>query len=436
MAVTATVKAWDRLVGGLAFDPESRITTFEYGREWIESGLEIAPIKMPLAQGKFQFPALNWDTYRGLPAVFSDSLPDDFGNALINAWLAREGRDIDSFSPVERLLYAGNRGMGALEYHPAIARAKIDARQNLELDSLIEMAQRILDERGHYAGNLKDSREEALTQLLQVGTSPGGARPKAAIAINKTRTQLRSGQVDAPPGFEHYLLKFDGVVEHRRDHQNFGDPQGYGRMEYAYYLMARDCEIQMSPSELLEDGERAHFMTRRFDRAGNFKIHVQTLCAMDHADYKMPGAYSYEQLLSVARLLKLPRKDATELFRRMVFNVIARNQDDHSKNFSFMFDNEANRWVLAPAYDVVFSYKKDSPWVHNHQMTINGKRDRFTRDDLMVLANTVTNFKREAAQIIDRTLDVVSNWPVYSQAAHVAEDFSKRIRNLHRLDLN
>jgi len=176
-------------------------------------------------------------------------------------------------------------------------------------------------------------------------------------------------------------------------------------------------------------------MTRRFDRAGNFKIHVQTLCAMDHADYKMPGAYSYEQLLSVARLLKLPRKDATEIFRRMVFNVIARNQDDHSKNFSFMFDNEANTWVLAPAYDVVFSYKKDSPWVHNHQMTINGKRDGFTRDDLMVLAENVTNFKREAAQIIERTLDVVSNWPVYSQAANVAEDFSKKIRNLHRLDL-
>ena len=434
MVATATVRLWGRHVGALAFDRESRITTFEYAPEWIERGIEIAPIKMPLAQGKFQFPALNWDTYRGLPAVFSDSLPDDFGNALINAWLAREGRDIDTFGPVERLLYTGSRGMGALEYHPAMAKTKIPARENLVLDSLIEMAQRVLDERGNYAGNLNDGREEALTQLLQVGTSPGGARPKAAIAINQARTQLRSGQVDAPPGFEHYLLKFDGVVEHQAARQNFEDSHGYGRMEYAYYLMARDCGINISPSELLVDGERAHFMTRRFDRAGNSRIHVQTLCAMDHADYKMPGAYSYEQLFSVARVLRLSRDDAMELFRRMVFNVIARNQDDHSKNFSFMFDRQTNRWLLAPAYDVVFSYKKDSPWVHSHQMTINGKRDGFTMDDLMMVARSVSNFKREAQQIIQLTLNVVSDWQKYSLIAGVAEGFSKRIGSLHRLD--
>ena len=435
MTALATVKMRGKVVGGLAFIPQSGISVFEYAPQWLESGLEIAPVKMPLSEGKFQFPALNWDTYRGLPAVFSDSIPDDFGNALIDAWLAREGRDTDSFSPVERLLYTGNRGMGALEYHPAISRVKIDADQNLELGSLLEMAQRVLDERGNYAGNMEDSRDDALTQLLQVGTSPGGARPKAAIAINKARTQLRSGQVDAPEGFEHYLLKFDGVVEHKQDHQTFGDPQGYGRMEYAYYLMADDCDIQMSPSELLEDGERAHFMTQRFDRVGNQKIHVQTLCAMDHADYKKPGAYSYEQLFSIARRLRMSREDATQIFRRLVFNVIARNQDDHSKNFSFKFEYDTNRWVLAPAYDMVFSYKKDSPWVHSHQMTINGKRDGFVREDLLTAAKTLTNFKREANEIIDQTLDTVSNWPKYAQDAIVERDFAQTIGSLHRLDL-
>ena len=333
----AEVRLWGNLVGALAYDPVSKISTFEYGKEWVSKGCEIAPLRMPLSSKKYQFPSLNPETYKGLPAVFSDTLPDDFGNAVINAWLARNGRDVDSFTSLERLLYTGSRGMGALEFEPAISKEK-KSNENIEIASLIEMAQLILDQRSNLSEEISPDKinNNAMSELFQVGTSAGGARAKALVAVNADRTQLRSGQVDAPRGFEQYLLKFDGVVEHKINNQVFGDPKGFGHMEYAYYLMAIDVGIDMSPSELLIDGERAHFMSKRFDRNGNKKLHYASLCAMDHADYKKPGAYSYEQLLSVGRRLKLPRKDAVEIYRRMVFNVVARNHDDHTKNIGFL----------------------------------------------------------------------------------------------------
>jgi len=430
----AEVRLWGELVGALAYDPVSKISTFEYAKEWVRKGCEIAPLRMPFSSRKYQFPSLNPETYKGLPAVFSDTLPDDFGNAVIDAWLARSGRDVDSFTSLERLLYTGSRGMGALEFEPAISKANT-SNEKIEIASLIEMAQLILDQRSNLSKEISPDKinNDAMSELFQVGTSAGGARAKALVAVNADRTQLRSGQVDAPKGFEHYLLKFDGVEEHKVNSQVFGDPKGFGYMEYAYYLMAIDAGIDMSPSELLIEGERAHFMTKRFDRVGNNKLHYASLCAMDHADYKKPGAYSYEQLLSVGRQLKLPRKDAVEIYRRMVFNVVARNHDDHTKNIGFLLTGEKSKWRLAPAFDLAYSYKKGSPWVDSHQMSLNGKRDNFIRDDLLAVGSLLSNFKKESNQIIDEVISVVEKWEGYANKAGVFANLADEIKNNHRL---
>ncbi|MCW8932792.1 MAG: type II toxin-antitoxin system HipA family toxin [Gammaproteobacteria bacterium] len=427
----AEVRLWDNSIGALAYDDKTKFCTFEYAPDWIEKGVEISPIHMPLGKRKYRFMSLSYDTYKGLPAAFADTLPDDFGNALINAWLARNGRDIASFNPLERLLYTGKRGMGALEYTPAIREKSLNTSSTIELNSLLEIAQKVLDERAEFSEKMTPDREEALKTLLQIGTSAGGARPKAVIAVNKKRTILRSGQAKIPNGFEHYILKFDGLIERSETQQTFGDPQGYGRMEYAYYLMAKQAKINIMPCELLEDGPRAHFMTKRFDRIANQKIHYQSLCAMDHADYKKPGEYSYEQVFRVMRSLKLKREEALEMFRRMVFNIVARNQDDHTKNIGFIL-NTKSRWTLSPAFDIAYSYRADSKWVNSHQLSINGKRDNFTREDLMVVAGT---FEKEANQIIEEVIDTVSNWLEFAKTAGVFNQFAKEIESKHRLKL-
>ncbi|HEY0892389.1 MAG TPA: type II toxin-antitoxin system HipA family toxin [Cellvibrio sp.] len=433
----AEVWLWDKLVGALAWAPNTASATFEYTPEWGRTGVQIAPLHMPSqVDGTriFHFPQLNRDTYKGLPACFADTLPDDFGNAVINAWLARNGRDPQSFNPLERLLYSGKRGMGALEYAPALRQAQ-SGNNKFELDSLIGMAQQVLDQRAGVSSQLHNAGNDDLTAILQVGTSAGGARAKALVAINKDRTEIRSGQVDAPEGFEHYLLKFDGIVEHGNNRETFGDPQGFGRMEYAYYLMAKAAGIAMTPCELLMDGERAHFLTQRFDRIGNHKLHYQSLCAMDHADFKMPGHYSYEQLFAVARQLRLTRAEAVEIYRRMVFNIIARNHDDHSKNVGFILSGPRAQWQLAPAFDIAYSYKPGSPWVNSHQLSANGKRDNFVRDDLLVVAKLISNFTKEAKLIIQQTLDVVSQWESYARTAAVPASFTREIQQNLRLDL-
>lgn len=438
----AEVRLWDQQVGALAYDPVSGLSTFEFAPRWREHGVEIAPLRMPLAAIKYQFSGLNHETFRGLPPVFADTLPDDFGNAVINAWLARTGRERDSFTSVERLLYTGSRGMGALEFLPAIDRGfngSDGAGDNLAIDSLVAMAQTVLDERLQLqrsvaSGPLAENHE-AMQAILQVGTSAGGARAKAVVAVNADRTQIRSGQIDAPPGFEHYLMKFDGVEEHKVGSETFGDPRGFCRMEYAYYLMAKDVGIDISPSELLLEGGRAHFMTRRFERIGNRKLHYLSLCAMDHADYNKPGSYSYEQLLAVARQLKLPRAEAIEIFRRMVFNVVARNHDDHTKNVGFLLDDMGANWRLSPAFDVAYSYKKDSPWVNSHQLSLNGKRDNFVFGDLIAVSALIGNFSREAPKIIHRVLEVVRQWPDYAQQAGVFLTLQEEVqRNLRTGD--
>lgn len=427
----ARVEMWGELVGALSYDVASGLCAFQFDERWIRRGMEISPVKMPLSSQVYQFQALARETYKGLPGAFADTLPDDFGNAVIDDWLARTGKDKASFSALERLLYTGIRGMGALEYLPVIER-ELNEADRLDLNSLVAMAQSVVNQRAGLDEQLNDDADnDAFAHILQVGTSAGGARPKAVIGINKDRSEIRSGQVKLPEGFEHYLLKFDGVVESSQSKETFGDPQGFGRMEFAYYLMARAAGIAMSDCELLPDGDRAHFMTKRFDRDGNRKIHYQSLCAMDHADYKQPGHYSYEQLFSLMRVLRQSKSDALELYRRMVFNIVARNHDDHTKNFGFIL-NEDFQWKLAPAFDIAYSYKPGSPWVNSHQLSLNGKRDHFTREDLLIPA---ASFKKEANLIIDEVIEVVSQWPEFAKTAGVFPAFIAEIQKNLRLKI-
>lgn len=428
----AKIYLWDLYVGALNWDEVTQVAEFEYASEFVRTGLEISPIHMPLRAGyTYAFPGLNRETYKALPAIFADSLPDDFGNALINAWLAQRGRDRLSFTPVERLLYQGSRGMGALEYHPALDGVMEDA-QGIEVSALVQLASEVLSSRGSLEDRLTANDptvdEAALQRLIQVGTSAGGARAKAIIAINE-EGDIRSGQVKAPRGYSYWLLKFD-VAKHS---DLLADSQGYGRIEYAYYLMAREAGVVMSECRLLEEGGRAHFMTKRFDRTDDGeKIHMATLCALDHADYKKPGEYSYAEAFAVLRALRLGREEAEQFFRRMVFNVIARNQDDHTKNIGFLLDTDGT-WYLSPAYDVTWSYLPGNFWVDSHQMSINGKRDHFILDDLLAVGRQVRGMN--ARQVIAEVHAAVARWPEIARGVGVAEAMVEAIRTSHRLYL-
>lgn len=428
----ARIYLWDVYVGALNWNVEAQRGEFEFTPEFVKTGLEISPIHMPLREDyTYVFQGLDRETFKGLPSILADSLPDDFGNALIDAWLAQQGRDKATFSPVERLLYQGTRGMGALEYKPAMAVDQ-DKAESIQIDSLVRLASEVLSDRQSLAERLTvhdpSVDDAALQHLIQIGTSAGGARAKAVIALNG-KGEIRSGQITAPPGFEYWLLKFDVA----KDSKVLADSQGYGRIEYAYHLMAKAAGVTMTECRLLEEGSRAHFMTKRFDRtADGEKIHVSTLCALDHADFRKPGMYSYEQGFGVLRSLGLGRNDAEQFYRRMVFNVVARNQDDHTKNTAFMMDTDGS-WYLTPAYDVSYSYLPGSFWVDTHQMTINGKRDDFTLDDLLGVAKLVRGM--DAKQIIKDVCDAVERWPSFAAQAGVSEQALVKIGQVHRLYL-
>lgn len=426
---------WGKPVGILTRNQDSGLCTFQYESSWLNTGIEISPINLPLSNHTFEFPALAPETFRGLPGAFADSLPDAFGNAVINAWLAANDRDPQHFSALERLLFTGSRGMGALEYAPMSQTGvnvsdQAHPRERLDLKGLVETTQAVLDYRAGVRRSFSMKDKSALNTMAQVGTSAGGARPKAIIGINKERTEILGGHGDLPADFEHYLIKFDGVVDPEKGNQTFGDPQGYGLMEYAYFLMAKAAGLDISPCELIAEGERTHFITKRFDRIGNHKNHYQSLCAINHADYQKPGRNSYEQLFSVSNALQLPEAQILQLYRRMVFNIVARNHDDHSKNFGFVLSKKG-QWQLAPAFDVAFSYRPGSHWIDIHQMTLNNKRDHFTRADLLSPAKT---FEQEAIEIIDEVMEVVYQWPQYAQKAGVCRNYSGEIQAGHRLD--
>ena len=376
---------------------------------------------------RFSFRTLASETFHGLPGLLADSLPDAFGNSIIDAWLARQGRTAGSFSPIERLCYTGSRAMGALAFRPVMQGALAES-VSVELAELVRLAQEITAERGSLSGDVGDHATDALLDLIRVGTSAGGGRPKAVIAINPETQEVRSGQVTAPAGFEHWLLKFDGVNDHQ-----LGAPAGCGRIEYAYYLMATACGIDMMLCQLHEENGRAHFITRRFDRpGGDRKHHLQSLCAMAHFDFNEPNQWSYEQAFQVMRELRLPYGDAEKQFRRMVFNVMARNQDDHTKNIAYVME-ESGIWRLSPAYDLTYANNPDGAWTSQHQMSVNGKRQDITQADFMAVAGEMNI--RTAKSVIEEVADGVADWLVFADQAGVELKTAQDIQEQHRVTL-
>jgi serine/threonine-protein kinase HipA len=416
MVNLANIKIWDNIVGYLLWREETETATFEYAPEFKRLGLDLSPIEMPISQQRvFAFSNISKETFLGLPGLFADSLPDAYGKALLDRWLASNGRHFAN--PVERLCYQGKRSMGALEFEPA-QNDYLETSSNIEIDSLVTTAREVLNQKEAFSTNMSDTKE-ALINIIKVGTSAGGQRAKAIIAYNDETKEVRSGQIEAPEGFEHWLLKLDGVTN-----SELGDPQHYGKIEYVYYLMAKEAGIEMSECRLLEENGRAHFMTKRFDRQKNHKIHMQTLCGIAHYDYKMLRAYSYEQAFQVMRRLRLPYNQAEEMYRRMVFNVIARNQDDHTKNISFLM-NRSGKWSLSPAYDVSWAYNPQGNWTSKHQMSINNKWDEITRADLIATAKNM-NIKRPEL-IIEQVIDSVNLWYKFAKEYDIPNDTIKQI---------
>lgn len=431
MSTVAEVRLWGTTIGAVMLQDGQRIASFQYDPNFVPSGIEVAPVMMPLANSVYSFPSLSQESFHGLPGLLADSLPDKYGNALIDAWLIREGRDPETFNAVERLCYTGLRGMGALEFIPATG-PKATKSSLIDVEKLVKLASEILTHRDSLQTNFKDhSGTEAMSDILRVGTSAGGARAKAVIAWNPETNEVRSGQLDAEEGFEHWLIKFDGVKNNRD--KELADPDGYGAIEYAYYMMAVDCGIEMSKCRLFEEGGRRHFMTRRFDRLKHGeKLHMQSLAALAHLDFNQAGAHGYEQAFGTILRLGLDASVTAEMYRRMMFNVIARNQDDHVKNIAFLMDRSGN-WSLAPAFDVTYSYNPSGVWTSSHQMTINGKSDDFNMEDFIECGKTALLKQGQAKSIISEIKKVVSCWSDYAEKAGVKSSHQEKIQNALRL---
>lgn len=427
MVDVAEIRLWGEFVGAVRWDEPRQLASFQYDKGFLNKGYDLSPIKMPIRNGDriYSFPELRQtkeeqaNTFKGLPGLLADALPDKYGNQLINVWLAQNGRPPNSMNPVEQLCFIGARGMGALEFEPAQFKTSKQTFA-IEIESLVEIAQKMLSNRMGFEVNLHRDEQQAMTEILKIGTSAGGARPKAVIAFNKKTGEVRSGQTRAPKGFEHWLLKLDGVSD-----AQFGTSHGFGRVEYAYSLMARDCKIHMMDCDLLEENGRAHFLTKRFDREESYvKHHVQTLCGIQHYDYNNLYGYSYEQLFQTMRMLKLTYPEAEQMFRRMVFNVKATNCDDHTKNFSFRL-KQNGKWELSPAYDVCYSYDPQNVWVNQHTLSINGKHREINKNDLMTVAKAISVKKGE--KIIDEINEIVSRWLQYAEKVKVSSELTDSI---------
>jgi serine/threonine-protein kinase HipA len=427
----ARVQLWGRTIGAVSLNEGRDVAAFQYDPEFARSGIELSPLVMPLSERVYEFPELPRGTFHGLPGLLADSLPDKFGHALVDAWLATQGRTPASFNAVERLCYTGTRGMGALEFAPALG-PRPRQTSKIEVDALVRLAGEVLKHRNNLQGHFHDAgKAEALRDILRVGTSAGGARAKAVIAWNRTTNEVRSGQLPAGEGFEYWLLKFDGVAGNKD--KELEDPKGYGAIEYAYHLMAKAAGVAMSEGRLLEENGRRHFMARRFDRlVGGEKLHMQSLGALAHYDFNQAGAYSYEQALLAIRRLALPMAAVEEQFRRMAFNIVARNQDDHVKNIAFLM-NKRGEWSLAPAFDVTYSYNPSGTWTATHQMSLNGKRDGFTRADFEAGAKSALMKRGRARVILDEVVRAVRRWPEFAAEAKLATAWSKKIQKTHRL---
>ncbi|MEO6014529.1 MAG: HipA domain-containing protein [Devosia sp.] len=433
MTTVGEVRLWGRRIGAVSVEDDSDVAAFAYDPEFIGSGIEVAPLMMPLGPGVFSFPELSRRSFHGLPGLLADALPDKYGNALIDAWLAAQGRTPASFNAVERLCYTGTRGMGALEFAPAMGpRRKVSSR--VDIDALVRLASDVLTHRNDLHASFADANKaNALRDILRVGTSAGGARAKAVIAWNPATNEVRSGQVEAGEGFGYWLMKFDGVADNKD--KELADPKGYGAVEFAYSNMAAAAGIEVPESRLFEEGGRRHFMVKRFDRLeGGGKLHMQSLAALAQYDFNDPNAYSYEQALLVMRRIGLGMPALEEQFRRMAFNLIARNQDDHVKNIAFLMDREGN-WRLSPGFDLTWSYNPDGAWTSRHQMSVNGRRDGFDLEDLDACARSASLNRSRARTIIQQVRDAVAEWPRFADAAGVKPQWRNDIGRTLRLDL-
>jgi serine/threonine-protein kinase HipA len=418
------VRAWGRQVGAVALDPATGVYAFEYTPEWVAGGVELAPLRMPLKRRTYEFPELSRGTFLGMPAMLADALPDRFGNALVDAWMAEQGLAPGAITPLDRLAYAADRALGALEFRPAARDTTSDEPSAVALADLVVAARNVV------SGELSDddAAHDALAQLIRVGTSAGGARAKAVLAYNPGTSQVRSAYAELPAGYQQWLIKLDGVsgatgMDGHGD--GLGESAPYGRIEYAYHLMAGAAGVEMSPCRLLAEGPRRHFMTRRFDRGDTGeRLHLQSLCAMAHLDFNLVGAHSYDQYLECVRVLDLGSEALAQAYRRMVFNVAGANRDDHTKNFAFLAD-AAGHWQLAPAFDVTHAYRIDSPWTAKHCMAINGRFEHITIDDLHAVGerNDVPAHRR----IVREVLDSASAWADFAAAAELDEAVTSAI---------
>jgi serine/threonine-protein kinase HipA len=431
MSTVAAVRLWGRTIGAVSLEEGARVAAFQYDPAFLESGIEISPLTMPQSRRVYQFSSLPEVSFHGLPGLLADSLPDKFGYALIDAWLATQGRRPESFNAIERLCYIGIRGMGALEFAPAKGPA-LRRSAKVHVDELVKLASQVLTHRSALQASFAAGRRhDALQEILRVGTSAGGARAKAIVAWNRDTNEVRSGQVKAPAGFDYWLLKFDGVSANKD--KELEDPKGYTVIEYAYALMAADAGIEMSECRLLEEGSRRHFMTRRFDRLSDGgKLHMQSLGALAHFDFNSPGANSYEQAFDVIKRLGLSMRAREQQLRRMMFNVVARNQDDHVKNIAFLMD-KAGVWSLSPAFDVTYAYNPAGLWTSRHQMTINGKTDDFTREDFKAVAQVAGLKRGRHEAILGEVMDTVREWPGYGKTAGVLGSQRDKITRALRL---
>ena len=413
MVDVAKVKLFDRAIGTFRWDSRYNVVQFEYDKSFIGQGIEPSPLMMPVQAGRvYSFGDLGKETFKGLPGLLADSLPDTYGRALFDRWLAITGRS--SSNIVETLCFLGKRCMGALEFEPAID-VDYSLNSKIEIDSLVDVARDALLNKENFGVNIKDDKKAAIAEILRLGTSAGGQRAKAIIAYNKTTGEVRSGQTDVPEGFDYYIIKLDGVSATT----GFRETENYGRLEYSFHNLVKACGIEMTECSLIEENGRAHFLTKRFDRENGKKVHMQTLCGIAHYDYRLHRAYSYEQAFNIMRALKLPYSQAQEMFRRMVFNVIVRNQDDHTKNISFLM-GEDGVWRLSPAYDMGYAYNPDGGWTATHQMSINGKFDDITRKDLLECG--AKNNIKNASLIIDEVREVALQWPTIAKECDVPQN--------------
>jgi len=429
----AKVLLWDSEIGAVSWVEDRQVAVFQYDPSFIRSGIQLSPLNMPLRDLPYEFPALSKETFKGLPGLLADSLPDKFGNAIIDTWLATQGRTAASFNSVERLCYIGSRGMGGLEFKPAL-RIFHSKSDEIEVSKLVELSNKILDQRAGLEGVFSGTDDQdAIEDILRVGTSAGGARAKAILAWNPKTNEFRSGQVKIPSGFEYWIMKFDGVSNNRD--KELSDPQGYGMIEYAYYQLAVKAGIEMTECRLHHEGGRSHFMTKRFDRnADGSKIHMQSLCALAHVDFNEPALYSYEQTIQTMKRLGLSQSDLEQQVLRAMFNVVGRNHDDHVKNIAFLM-NRRGEWRLSPAFDVSYAYDPQGYWTSQHQMSINGKREMFTKQDLISMAKIAGIKSNRALEMLDRVITTMKSWPEVAEKIGITEDRIRQIQAAHRISV-